>query len=519
MTANEKTPLLKGRSSSSRNDDDDDDGVNDGDAAASGIRLSGRHQSSGASERSENIRLKRHITMWNAVFIIVGSVIGSGIFIAPRGVTENVNSVGASLVVWAATGLINLGQALCYAELGGLIPVAGGDYAYLYYILGPLPAFLVAWLHIFVISASGCAVIARTAALYLIQPLGLGCRTDIITIIAVIIIVTLATVNAISALWGKRVHILFTIAKTLALLALIVIGIVLLSTGHTNHFKNAFEDTSTDPGHIGLSVLDGYFAYKGWELVNALPEEMINPTKDLQPAVIIGMLAVTAIYVLTNAAYFSMLSPEQLIASDAVVITFSSTVYEYLTYIMPVFVALSCMGAVNGDFLANSRYLFAGGRFKQVPQVISFIHIKFFTPFLSVIILCFLALLYCLFTNLQVLQEYSSLAVVLKTLLALVALFYYRWKEPDLYRPFKVNTIIAILTFLVTLGIVGLSFYQNPKTVGIGVAVFFLGIPLYYCGICCRNSTAMNVMMDKITKVIQKVLLIVPETVRKNTDD
>ncbi|KAK2151772.1 hypothetical protein LSH36_352g03045 [Paralvinella palmiformis] len=444
----------------------------------------------------DKIEMKRHITMWNAVFIIIGSVIGSGIFIAPKGVTENVNSVGASLIIWAVTGFINLGQALCYAELGGLIPVAGGDYAYLYYILGPLPAFLVAWLHIFVISASGCAVIARTAALYLIQPLGLGCRTEIITLLAAILIVTLAMVNAVSALWGKRVHILFTIAKTFALLGLIIIGIVLLSTGHTKNFENAFGNTTTDPGNIGLSVLDGYFAYKGWELVNALPEEMVNPTKDIQPAVVIGMLVVTAIYVLTNAAYFSILSPAEVISSDAVAITFSSAVYQYLGYVMPVFVALSCMGAVNGDFLANSRYLFAGGRFKQVPQVLSFIHIRFFTPFLSVIVLGLLALTYCLITNLQVLQEYSSLAVILKTVLALVALFYYRWKEPDLYRPYKVNTFVAMLTLLITLCIVGLSFYQNPRTIGIGVAIFLLGVPLYYLGVCCRNSTSMNRVME-----------------------
>ena len=176
MDATEKTPLLRERRSFSEEGE-------------SSMRLSGTSEpAEHAIHASDKIEMKRHITMWNAVFIIIGSVIGSGIFIAPKGVTENVNSVGASLIIWAVTGFINLGQALCYAELGGLIPVAGGDYAYLYYILGPLPAFLVAWLHIFVISASGCAVIARTAALYLIQPLGLGCRTEIITLLAAILI-------------------------------------------------------------------------------------------------------------------------------------------------------------------------------------------------------------------------------------------------------------------------------------------------------------------------------------------
>jgi amino acid transporter len=126
--------------------------------------------------------------MWHAVFIILGNVIGSGIFVSPKGVTENMNSVGGSLIIWTVTGFINLGQALCYAELGGMIPEAGGDYAYVFYILGPLPAFLSLWLHILVISASACAVISRTAALYILEPMGLDCRNDIITIIALVII-------------------------------------------------------------------------------------------------------------------------------------------------------------------------------------------------------------------------------------------------------------------------------------------------------------------------------------------
>ncbi len=135
-----------------------------------------------------NITMKRHITLPYAIAIIVGNVIGSGIFLSPKGVTQNIGSVGGSLIIWGMTGLYNLCQALCYAELGAVIPRSGGDYAYMYYILGPVPAFMCAWIHIVIIASSSCAVIARTAGLYLIEPLGLQCQTTLITFIAIFII-------------------------------------------------------------------------------------------------------------------------------------------------------------------------------------------------------------------------------------------------------------------------------------------------------------------------------------------
>ena len=139
-----------------------------------------------ASEKT--IHLKRHITLPYAVAIIVGNVIGSGIFLSPKGVTENVGSVGGSLIIWGITGFYNLAQALCYAELGGVIPKSGGDYAYMYYILGPLAAFMCAWIHVVVLVSSSCAVIARTGALYILEPFDLECQDVVIGVTAVLII-------------------------------------------------------------------------------------------------------------------------------------------------------------------------------------------------------------------------------------------------------------------------------------------------------------------------------------------
>ena len=118
----------------------------------------------------------------------VANVIGSGIFLTPVGVLENVGSVGATLILWAVMGLYTLGQALCYAELGSIIPKTGGDYTYIYEILGPVPGFLAVWGHVFVCVTSADAALGLTAALYLLEPFGLHCNSITLLLLSAVFI-------------------------------------------------------------------------------------------------------------------------------------------------------------------------------------------------------------------------------------------------------------------------------------------------------------------------------------------
>jgi amino acid transporter len=136
----------------------------------------------------DDIKLRKHITLPVTVGIIIGNVIGSGIFISPVNVVDSVGSVGAALLIWLTVGIYCLVQALCYAELGTVIPKAGGDYAYIYYILGPLPAFMCVWMHVAMICTSSTAAIGRTAAPYLLKPLGADCNPSLVTMMAMWII-------------------------------------------------------------------------------------------------------------------------------------------------------------------------------------------------------------------------------------------------------------------------------------------------------------------------------------------
>ena len=122
------------------------------------------------------------------MLFIPANVIGSGIFVSPVGVLENMGSVGSTLIMWASMGLYSLGQALCYAELASVIPKTGGDYTYIYEIMGELPAFVAAWGQIFIAMTTSNAAIALTASVYLLQPFGLDCQASIVTCTAIFII-------------------------------------------------------------------------------------------------------------------------------------------------------------------------------------------------------------------------------------------------------------------------------------------------------------------------------------------
>ena len=150
-------------------------------------QLVGGESKDGPNVKVETVMLRKHITLPHAIGMIIGGVAGSGIFISPTGVTQSVQSVGSSLVIWVIAGLFNLVLSLCYAELGTALPVAGGDYAYLYRILGPLPAFLSLWTTVLLIGPTAGALMGRTVATYFFSIFGVQCSVALSVLTAVLV--------------------------------------------------------------------------------------------------------------------------------------------------------------------------------------------------------------------------------------------------------------------------------------------------------------------------------------------
>ncbi|XP_077982868.1 large neutral amino acids transporter small subunit 1-like [Glandiceps talaboti] len=462
----------------------------------------------------DSIKMKPTISLLNGCTIIIGTIIGSGIFISPVGVVNFCGSVGLSLIVWASCGLFSMIGALCYAELGTSITKSGGDYAYILEAFGELPAFLLLWITLIIIRPTSQAIIALVFANYILQPMFpiAGCDPPEIAVdlLAALCLCILTYVNCLSVRWATRVQDVFTVAKVLALIIIIITGLVQIGMGKVENFQDGFANSQTDVGKIVLAFYVGLFAYGGWNYLNFVTEELKNPHKNLPRAIVISVMLVTVIYVLVNVAYFAVLSPIQMGQSDAVAVTFGNWTLGIMAWIIPVFVSLSTFGSVNGSLLTGSRIFFVGARENQLPDVLGMIDLKKKTPTPSLLLTCLLSLMYLLAEDIGTLINYFSFITWLSIGTAICGMLYLRWKKPDLPRPIKVNLALPIIFILACAFLIIVGFYAAPKDTGIGVAILMSGVPVYFIFVWWKNKPAFIQKLSAwFTRSTQKVLFVV----------
>ncbi|RWS22264.1 large neutral amino acids transporter small subunit 2-like protein [Leptotrombidium deliense] len=212
------------------------------------------------------IELKKQLGLWNGVALIVGNIVGSGIFVSPKGVLQEAGSIGLALIVWVATGVLSTIGALCYAELGTSIPKSGGDYAYIREAFGPLPAFLFLWVAMLIIMPVGNAIAGLTFANYILQPFFPSCTPpeNAQRLLAALVICLLTFINCYNVKWVTSVQNTFTLAKVFALFVIIVVGVIALFSDGNQNFEDPFKGTTSSPGYIALSFYSGLFSYAGW---------------------------------------------------------------------------------------------------------------------------------------------------------------------------------------------------------------------------------------------------------------
>ncbi|GAB5572709.1 large neutral amino acids transporter small subunit 2 isoform X1 [Prionailurus iriomotensis] len=482
------------------------------------------------------VALKKEIGLVSA-----WNIIGSGIFVSPKGVLENAGSVGLALIVWIVTGLITAVGALCYAELGVTIPKSGGDYSYVKDIFGGLAGFLRLWIAVLVIYPTNQAVIALTFSNYVLQPLFPTCfppESGLRLLAAICLLsggrelggagrawwkaeeevcapakVLLTWVNCSSVRWATRVQDIFTAGKLLALALIIIMGVVQICKGEYFWLepKNAFENfQEPNIGLIALAFLQGSFAYGGWNFLNYVTEELVDPYKNLPRAIFISIPLVTFVYVFANVAYVTAMSPQELLASNAVAVTFGEKLLGVMAWIMPISVALSTFGGVNGSLFTSSRLFFAGAREGHLPSVLAMIHVKRCTPIPALLFTCISTLLMLVTSDMYTLINYVGFINYLFYGVTIAGQIVLRWKKPDIPRPIKINLLFPIIYLLFWAFLLIFSLLSEPVVCGTGLAIMLTGVPVYFLGVYWQHKPkCFNNFIELLTLVSQKMCVVV----------
>ncbi|XP_052061260.1 large neutral amino acids transporter small subunit 1-like isoform X1 [Mytilus californianus] len=443
-----------------------------------------------SSEGSDNekVQLKRTITLFNGVAIIVGSIVGSGIFVSPKGVLAEAGSFGAALVIWIMCGFLSLIGALCYAELGTTITRSGGDYAYILDAFGPCLAFLQLWVNLIIIRPTAQAVVSLTFAYYVLQPGFETCDPPKIAVrfLAAICISILTFINVYSVRAATRIQDVFTVAKILALIIITLTGLVMIGQGEVEYFT--FENTNADVGKMSLALYSGLFAYAGWNFLNFVTEEMIDPYKNLPRAIYISIPIVSFVYVFANVAYMTIISPREMLDSNAVAVTFGDKVFGVMAWIVPVFVSLSTFGGVNGLLFTSGRLFFVGAREGHLPDFLSMIQVNRRTPMPAMLFTGGLSILMLITDDVFFLINYMSFVQWLSVGMSIAALLYLRYARPEMYRPIKFNLVIPITFLLCVIFLLVVPLYAATEQTGMALLMVLSGLPVYVLGVKWKSK-------------------------------
>ncbi|XP_042293407.1 B(0,+)-type amino acid transporter 1 [Sceloporus undulatus] len=464
------------------------------------------------SKQSKSMNLQKEVGLISGISVIVGTVIGSGIFISPKAVLANVGAIGPCLIIWAACGVLATLGALCFAELGTMITKSGGEYPYLMEAFGPIPAYLFSWTSLVVIKPTSFAIICLSFAEYVSAPFYPGCDPPIVIIkcLATVAIVTITIVNSLSVKLASYVQNFFTAAKMVIVVIIVISGIVLLAKGNTQNFQNSFDGPPLSVGTISLAFYNGLWAYDGWNQLNYITEELKDPFRNLPLSIIIGIPLVTVCYVLINVSYFTVMTATELLQSQAVAVTFGDRVLYPASWIVPLFVAFSTIGAANGTCFTAGRLVYVAGREGHMLKVLSYISIKRLTPAPAIMFYGAIAIIYIIPGDINTLINYFSFAVWLFYGLTVVGLVVMRFTRKELERPIRVPLIIPIIVALVAVVLVLAPIITKPELPYLYCVLFILsGLIFYVLFIHFKFAWAQKISRP-ITMHLQMLMEVVP---------
>ena len=443
------------------------------------------------------VELRRDLGLWGAAAIVVGTVIGSGIFLVPRAMIQRVGSPEMVFVVWVFGGLLSLAGALSYAELAAAMPEAGGEYVYLREAYGPVWSFLFGWTQMWVAKSGSVATLATAFFYYLTTffpaldgvfytvplPIGPGgAPLDLRwgQLLAMALILLLGWVNYFGVKIGGGVQVVVTVIK-IGLIGFVVVAGLAWGRAHAPA-AGALPAALTFSGFFAALVA-ALWAYDGWNNVSMVASEVREPQRNLPLALIWGTAAVIAVYLSANAAYFHVLSGPEVAASNRVAAEMMRKVAgNWGAEAVSVAAMISIFAALNGSILSGSRVPYAMARDGLFFAPVARVHPVFRTPAVSILALSAWSAVLVLSGRYEQLFTYVIFASWILYGMTTAAVLVLRRKRPDLPRPYRTlgYPLVPILFVLVACVLVLSTLIDSPRESLLGLVLIAFGLPFYF---------------------------------------
>ncbi len=451
-----------------------------------------------AEDKPTQPGLKRDLGVWSAASIVVGTVIGSGIFLVPQDMIGYVGSPAVLFAVWIFGGILSLFGALTYAELAAAMPEAGGEYVYLREAYGPFWGYLYGWTQMWVAKAGSVATLATAFFYYLanfhpeldgvlytlhlpIGPEGGPLEIRYGQLLAMSVIVVLAFVNYLGVKFGGGVQVATTAVKVGLIAAIIAIG---LGTSHGS-IANYSSSISVPGGAAGFfaALVGALWAYDGWNNVSMVSSEIRRPQRSLPLALIAGTAIVIAIYLLANLAYFYVLPASDVARSSRVAADMMSRIFGPAgAGAVSIAAMASIFAALNGSILSGARVPYAMARDGLFFRAVARVNPRYHTPGISILALSAWSAVLVLSGRYRQLYTYVVFASWILYGMTAASVLVLRRKRPEMVRPYKTVGYpwVPVLFVLGSLAVVFFTFRQSPRESIMGLGFIFLGLPFYF---------------------------------------
>ncbi|HJR11138.1 MAG TPA: amino acid permease [Rhodanobacteraceae bacterium] len=423
--------------------------------------------------------LPRKLGLATGMAVVVGVIIGSGIFRVPSGIAADTGNLTGIALVWVLGGIVALFGALSVAELAAMYPAAGGPYVYLREAYGRPLAFLFGWMWLLTTPISWAA-----QSLMFAEYLGffVPIPEQAQHAIAAVLIILVAAANYRSVKLGAVIQNLSTSAKVIAIVGLSV-AIFAFAPGGAQNPLNAEPMGVAKWSGIGIGLIAALWAYDGWENLTTLSGEVKNPQRNLPLALIGGVLLVIVVYLLINAAYLRALPLPQLAASKSVATDAATAVMGRAgASLIGALVMLSVFGTLNGSILSSPRVFFAMAEDGLFFRTVGKVHPKYETPYVAIGFIVVLAVIYVLLRDFMQLAEGYVLGVWPFLALCVIGIFILRKTRPDFPRVYRTigYPVIPALFVLATFVVVANALYAQFWSTIASILITLAGLPLYY---------------------------------------